>query len=328
MSSGGTGGIIVRPGLSAAGDASEHNAGVSTAAVSPPESDTSVNCFLFGDKERTRTGGLNDYRFPARDYVPGFPRFTTIDPMCGGTPWLSPYAYCAGNPVMYTDPTGAEIRGQSKDDARKIAEDLNEIFRADEFVGFRELIKVDGKKISAISEMDLNAAFDGIQLSEDQLALVDIVVNTINSKDRHVVEYLKSQGNMSSSAAKALGPELEKLNISVEATSTKYGGLPVFIVSARGGEGLTTPTAHGTYSLLFGDKNLYPRGREVTMGHELFGHGRPLALGRVSQSQQHVDAIQTENLIFRIMGIEYFRDGSDHGNHTIISNPTSLPIFR
>ena len=58
-------------------------------------------------EQRTRTGGLNDYRFPARDYVPGFPRFTTVDPMCGGTPWLSPYAYCAGNPVMYTDPTGA-----------------------------------------------------------------------------------------------------------------------------------------------------------------------------------------------------------------------------
>ena len=39
-------------------------------------------------EQRTRSGGLNEYRFPARDYVPGFPRFTTIDPMCEGTPWL------------------------------------------------------------------------------------------------------------------------------------------------------------------------------------------------------------------------------------------------
>ena len=57
-----------------------------------PEATASVsaggNRFLFGDKERTRSGGLNEYRFPARDYVPGFPRFTTIDPMCEGTPWL------------------------------------------------------------------------------------------------------------------------------------------------------------------------------------------------------------------------------------------------
>ena len=51
-------------------------------------------------EQRTRTGGLNDY-------VPSFPRFSTVDPMCGGTPWLSPYACCAGNPVMYTDPSGA-----------------------------------------------------------------------------------------------------------------------------------------------------------------------------------------------------------------------------
>ena len=35
-------------------------------------------------EQRTRSGGLNEYRFPARDYVPGFPRFTTIDPMCEG----------------------------------------------------------------------------------------------------------------------------------------------------------------------------------------------------------------------------------------------------
>ena len=59
-------------------------------------------------EQRTRSGGLNEYRFPARDYVPGFPRFTTVDPMCESTPWLSPYVYCAGNPVMYIDPSGAE----------------------------------------------------------------------------------------------------------------------------------------------------------------------------------------------------------------------------
>ena len=43
---------------------------------------------VYDVKQRTRSGGLNEYRFPARDYVPGFPRFTTIDPMCEGTPWL------------------------------------------------------------------------------------------------------------------------------------------------------------------------------------------------------------------------------------------------
>ena len=57
-------------------------------------------------EQRTRSGGLNEYRFPARDYVPGFPRFATIDPMCEVRPHQSPYLYCGGNPVMNTDPTG------------------------------------------------------------------------------------------------------------------------------------------------------------------------------------------------------------------------------
>ncbi len=35
--------------------------------------------------------------------------FTTIDPMAEKTPDLSPYVFCAGNPVRYTDPTGMVI---------------------------------------------------------------------------------------------------------------------------------------------------------------------------------------------------------------------------
>lgn len=32
--------------------------------------------------------------------------FTSIDPKACDTPWISPYAYCYGNPVNYSDPTG------------------------------------------------------------------------------------------------------------------------------------------------------------------------------------------------------------------------------
>ncbi len=77
-------------------------------------STVSKNRFLYGDKERIRTGGLNEYRFPARDYVPGFPRFTTIDPMCEARPHQSPYLFCGGNPVMNTDPTGMLWAGEQE----------------------------------------------------------------------------------------------------------------------------------------------------------------------------------------------------------------------
>ena len=100
----GQGSVVIRPGLPVS--AEEGAQDIEATAASSSGSDASVNVFLFGDKERTRSGGLNEYRFPARDYVPGFPRFATIDPMCEVRPHQSPYLYCGGNPVMNTDPTG------------------------------------------------------------------------------------------------------------------------------------------------------------------------------------------------------------------------------
>ena len=277
-------------------------------------------------EQRTRSGGLNEYRFPARDYVPGFPRFTTVDPMCEGTPWLSPYAYCAGNPVMYIDPSGAEVRGASRADAKKIAEDLKDIFRDETFNEFRTLITNNGSKIAKISEADISAAFEGVELTEDQQALVDMAVNTINSKDKHVVEYIKSEGSISFEATDAFRSGFEELiHMPIEPTINKYNGIPVFLVKNRGGEGLTTSTSSGTYTLVFKDNKIHRNGRSVTLGHELFGHARALSLNIVDQ---HQSAIQTENLILRIMGIDYIRDGSDHGNRSVLQNPTALPNYR
>ena len=37
-----------------------------------------------------------------------YAQFTQMDPLCEQYPHLSPYAYCAGNPVRYVDPDGRE----------------------------------------------------------------------------------------------------------------------------------------------------------------------------------------------------------------------------
>jgi len=66
----------------------------------------SGNRYLFGGKERIAGGALNEYDFEARNYVASFQRFTTIDPEAEKFPWMSPYAYCNGNPVNFTDPFG------------------------------------------------------------------------------------------------------------------------------------------------------------------------------------------------------------------------------
>ena len=64
---------------------------------------------LYGGKELQTMNGLNLYDFHARwqDYATCW--FTTQDPLAEKYYALSPYTYCAGNPIMLTDPTGMEI---------------------------------------------------------------------------------------------------------------------------------------------------------------------------------------------------------------------------
>ena len=48
----------------------------------------------------------SSYDFEARQMAPSFHRFTTMDPLAEKYYGISPYAYCAGNPVNLVDPEG------------------------------------------------------------------------------------------------------------------------------------------------------------------------------------------------------------------------------
>lgn len=54
-------------------------------------------------------GSLDCYDFGARVYDPAVGRFTTPDPLAWDTPEVSPYVYCAANPIRHIDPTGDNI---------------------------------------------------------------------------------------------------------------------------------------------------------------------------------------------------------------------------
>ncbi len=62
--------------------------------------------YKFGGKELVSANGLNEYDFGARRYYQAVPHFTSLDPMCEKYYWLSPYLYCANNPVNAFDPDG------------------------------------------------------------------------------------------------------------------------------------------------------------------------------------------------------------------------------
>ena len=68
----------------------------------------SYQSYKYSGKELETMNGLNTYDFHARPYYYPTLQFHSPDLLSEKTPWLSPYLYCAGNPVMFIDPTGME----------------------------------------------------------------------------------------------------------------------------------------------------------------------------------------------------------------------------
>ncbi len=65
--------------------------------------------YKYNGKELDRMHGLDTYDYGARQYDPILGRWDRMDPLCEKYYSISPYAYCANNPVRYIDPDGKII---------------------------------------------------------------------------------------------------------------------------------------------------------------------------------------------------------------------------
>ncbi|MCR5312397.1 MAG: hypothetical protein K6E54_01875 [Bacteroidaceae bacterium] len=155
--------------------------------------------------------------------------------------------------------------------------------------------------------------------------------NTKSGEDYIDILEMDYSGNqlkkVSVSAENAFAPRYSGGKLDINMIINVNGGLPCAILENQGGGGVTTPTSEGTYTVIFNNPSLHPNGRNVTTGHELFGHGRSTAVGK-TEDEQHESAIQVENLILRVMNIPYINDGHDHGPQKVLPNATALPNFR
>ena len=71
------------------------------------ENDGYETRYTFSGKERDEETGFS--YFGARHYNPSLSIWLSVDPMADKYPGLSPYTYCANNPVKLVDPNGREI---------------------------------------------------------------------------------------------------------------------------------------------------------------------------------------------------------------------------
>ena len=70
---------------------------------------TSSQPYRYGGKELVTLENLNLSDLGARWLDSPNGTFTTMDPLCEDFQHLSPYLYCAGNPIKYIDPSGMDI---------------------------------------------------------------------------------------------------------------------------------------------------------------------------------------------------------------------------
>ena len=72
--------------------------------------DSDVQPRRYNGKELDKMHGLCTYDYGARQYNPVTARWDRMDPLCEKYYSVSPYAYCAGNPMNYIDENGDSVR--------------------------------------------------------------------------------------------------------------------------------------------------------------------------------------------------------------------------
>ena len=146
--------------------------------VSEPMSSQAVNYYPFGmangdqraadlqaykytGKELDMKQGLNLYDYGARYYDPATCRFTTMDPMAEMYYSISPYAYCANNPLNAVDPAGMAIDWYGLDEFTGVLKKIKET--TDDF----DLIK--SGTFDQKNHFLENSSVDPLKISKGQL---------------------------------------------------------------------------------------------------------------------------------------------------------------
>ena len=290
------------------------------------QAQSSANRFKYNGKELQTVGGLGYLDYGARMYDQSLGRWFTTDPLSEKYYGLSPYVYCGNNPLRYVDPDGREVRGITKQDAQNFRNDIYKVLADDKFANVRTLIDIKGKTFKSIDAGKLSSAMEGLTLTDDESAYITMITGAINSKDVYTVEYVSGEYT-SSEGAKAFVNHMNKeLGEGIGDKMVTPDGKLSSAWIRNSGDGLNVPTQNGSHSFIGG--SLQGSERAVTSRHEVFGHGI-LAAKKLKPAENNANAIRTDNLIRRILGLPQ-RDGSNHGGYKEghIINPYILPILK
>ena len=170
----------VRAVVTPAGDVAEVNHYYPYGMLMTPEA--GVQPHKYGGKELDRQNGLDWYDSQARWYDPALGRTTTMDPMAEDYPGISPYAWCAGNPVRFTDPTGMVFTEKSWDHILKLQNEIGKkldknLHKIQKYSDEIASGKIDGKKASKLQGKIESLQKNNLDLLEVGMEIVEMAVS-------------------------------------------------------------------------------------------------------------------------------------------------------
>ena len=178
-------------------------------------------------------------------------------------PWISPYAYCMGNPIRFIDPDGRDVHPA---DNNAFVMLLNTISPED-----REFIVLNRN-----GNIDYATMLSHKSESQNYAALMDLVSSdlTYNIYAQTEYSYIDNAGNANNDQLSYSAPDIEFADpefLSPSGLTTgeagKYG---ITLLPSQGMSGVNSPNQDvHTYIHPF----LSPIGQAEALSHELYGHG-------------------------------------------------------
>lgn len=221
----------------------------------------------YGAKELDRENGLDLYNSQARWYAPQTGRTPTMDPLAEKYPHLSPYLWCAANPITLTDPTGKELKPKGEEELQVIKNTIPA--EARRFVVINDEGFIDKNKLEEYSGDSYN------------FQILKYIVNSpitmfVELNDNY--NYIDENGELKNSTMTYYDfnpiydneDDKDKTCSTISGLSTgETGKMGITLFPDRAGfSGSTNNTIH-----VIINKNLSEKGSAETYSHEANGHG-------------------------------------------------------
>lgn len=145
---------------------------------------TANNRYKFNGKEDQTIGSLNLLDYGARMYDGQIGRWMGIDPLAAKYYSISPYVYCANNPIRLIDPNGMEFTDAAKEWVEKLLKEIERREAKNNAAIAKMKAKIDAGGLSDKATNRLNRKIANLSNANDELNAVKGEINTLTESNQ------------------------------------------------------------------------------------------------------------------------------------------------